>query len=155
MRSGNRLTSCQDDRAELVLYDEGCAICTAFAEAVQRRGLRVAPIGSPEGEQWLRDLSWRERYQAFHAIDACGRRRSGGAAVPLVASALPAGRVAARVARALPTLTELGYRAVARSRGRLSWVIRPTGGHAPHGSPSSPTSSPARGRDRRIPPPMG
>jgi predicted DCC family thiol-disulfide oxidoreductase YuxK len=110
-------------RAELVLYDEDCGICAAFARALEKRGVRVAPIGSPAGDTWLRDLSRPARYAAFHVIDGRGRRRSGGAAVPLVLPALPGGEVGARLARALPRLTELAYVAVARSRRHLSAAL--------------------------------
>ncbi len=144
-----------EDRAELVLYDEDCGICAAFARALERRGLRVAPIGSPVGGTWLRDLSPPARYAAFHAIDGRGRRRSGGAAVPLVLRALPGGRVSARLARALPRLTELAYLAVARSRRPLSAALGPSACAAPRDPSGSVTSSPARGRARRILPPTG
>ncbi|HET9287332.1 MAG TPA: DCC1-like thiol-disulfide oxidoreductase family protein [Gaiella sp.] len=121
-----------EDRAELVLYDEDCGICAAFARALARRGLRVAPIGSPIGDTWLRDLSLPARYEAFHAIDGRGRRRSAGAAVPPVLRVLPAGEVSARLARALPRLTALAYVAVARSRRQLSAALALSACAAPH-----------------------
>jgi predicted DCC family thiol-disulfide oxidoreductase YuxK len=144
-----------EDRAELVLYDQDCGICAAFARALEMRGLRIAPIGSPAGDTWLRDLSPPDRYAAFHAIDRRGRRRSGAAAVPLVLRVLPGGRVSARLARALPRLTELAYVAVARSRRRLSAALGLSACATPGDTSGSVTSSPARGRARRIPPPTG
>jgi predicted DCC family thiol-disulfide oxidoreductase YuxK len=108
----------------LVLYDEGCRFCTTMAEALAARGVRVAAIGSPVGETWLRDLDREARYAAFHAVDAVGRRRSGGAAVPLVLDALPGGAPLATLARGAPCLTDLGYALVARNRSALSRVVR-------------------------------
>ena len=108
----------------LVLYDEGCRFCTAAADALAVRGLRVAPIGSPLGATWLRDLDREARYAAFHAVDAAGRRRSGGAAVPVVLDALPGGRPLAALARAAPRLTDAGYALVARHRNVLSRLVR-------------------------------
>ncbi|HKY25802.1 MAG TPA: DCC1-like thiol-disulfide oxidoreductase family protein [Gaiella sp.] len=105
--------------ATLVLYDEGCGLCTTFASRLAAHDVAVAPIGSPAGDHWLRDLGAHERYAAFHAIDAAGRRRSGGAAVPLVLEAR-GHHTAARFARALPRSTDAVYRLVARRRGALS-----------------------------------
>ena len=106
-----------------MLYDEGCRFCTAVAGALAARGLAVAAIGSPAGNTWLRDLDHGDRYAAFHAIDGAGRRRSGGAAVPLVLEALPGGRLPAALARGTPGATHLGYALVARNRGALSRVV--------------------------------
>ena len=107
-----------------MLYDEGCRFCTAVAEALAARGLVVAAIGSPAGDTWLRDLAHHDRYAAFHAVDGAGRRRSGGAAVPLVLDALPGGRLAAALARRTPRATHLGYVLVARHRRTLSFLSR-------------------------------
>src|SRR5215510_11577616 len=106
-------------RATLVLFDEGCGICTRFANHLAASGVAVAPIGSRAGDHWLRDLSDADRYRAFHAIDEHGRRRTGPAAVPLV---LAAGGhpVVARFARSAPRLTAAAYTVVARRRGLLS-----------------------------------
>ena len=106
----------------LVLYDEDCGICAALAERLMTRQIDVAPIGSSLGRHWLRDLSPTDRYAAFHAVDADGRRRSGGDAVPLVIDAL-GGRAVARLARAIPGVTDAAYRAVARRRGTLSRLV--------------------------------
>ena len=106
-----------------MLYDEGCRFCTAVAAALAARGLAVAAIGSPAGDTWLRDLAHRDRYAAVHAVDGAGRRRSGGAAVPLVLEALPGGRLPAALARRTPRATHLGYGLVARNRGALSRIV--------------------------------
>ena len=107
-----------------MLYDEGCRFCAAAADVLAARGLRVAPIGSPLGETWLRDLDRGARYAAFHAVDAEGRRCSGGAAVPVVLDALPRGGAFAALARAAPGVTDAGYALVARNRSVLSRLVR-------------------------------
>jgi predicted DCC family thiol-disulfide oxidoreductase YuxK len=108
--------------AALVLYDEDCGICLAFAAALARRGIGVAAIGSPSAAIWLRDLPPRQRSATFHAVDEHGRRRSGGEAVPLVLRALGHG-MAASVAAAVPDVTDAGYRTLARSRRALSVAL--------------------------------
>jgi predicted DCC family thiol-disulfide oxidoreductase YuxK len=108
--------------ATLVLYDEDCGLCRSFASRLAAHGIAVAPIGSPAGNHWLRDLGAHERYAAFHAIDAAGRRRSGGAAVPLVLEAR-GHHASARLARALPRSTDAVYRLVARHRRALSRLV--------------------------------
>jgi predicted DCC family thiol-disulfide oxidoreductase YuxK len=105
--------------ATLVLYDADCGICTSFAAWLAARGVAVAPIGSADGERWLRDLSWSARNASFHAIDAQGRRSSGGEAVAPVLGALGARRTATLV-RAMPRATEIVYGLVARNRRLLS-----------------------------------
>ena len=109
-----------------VLYDEGCGFCTAVAGWLERfgRGITVAPIGSPTGERLLADLAPNERYAAVHVVDASGRRRSGGAAVPPVLARLPGGSLPAWLAAAVPGVTGRGYALVARHRGTLSRVLR-------------------------------
>lgn len=109
-----------------VLYDEGCGLCTAVARRLERfgRDVDVAPIGSPTGERLLADLPPEERYAAVHVVDAAGRRRTGGAAVPPVLARLPGGKLPGRAAAALPGLTARGYELVARHRGTLSRLLR-------------------------------
>jgi predicted DCC family thiol-disulfide oxidoreductase YuxK len=111
-----------------VLYDEGCGLCSRLAAMLARRpGLRAAAIGSPEGALLLRDLAPRQRYDAVHVVDACGRRRTGGAALPIVFRALPGGRFPAAALAAHPAVTEHGYRLVARNRAAASRALRALG----------------------------
>lgn len=106
-----------------MLYDEACDACTALAAWIARRGVRVAPIGSDEGGLWLRDLAPAARYAAVHVIDAEGRRHTGGAAVPVVLSALPGVRPLALVARRFPRVTDTAYRALARRRSAVARLL--------------------------------
>ena len=111
-----------------MLYDEGCRFCTAVAGALAARGLAVAAIGSPAGDTWLRDLDHRDRYAAFHAIDGAGRRRSGGAAVPLVLEPCPVAgypRPATDAVRRLRVVTQRALSAaVAGRRSRTRPLTR-------------------------------
>lgn len=108
-----------------MLYDEGCRFCTELAARLARRaGLRAAAIGSDEGALLLRDLTEAERYDAVHVVDADGRRRTGGAALPPILRRLHGGVVPAAVLAALPGPTERAYRLVARHRGRISDAAR-------------------------------
>lgn len=108
-----------------VLYDEGCGFCTDLAAWLARRpGLRVASIGSAEGVVLLRDLTPAQRYDAVHVVDADGRRRTGGAALPPVLRLLPYGGVPSGILAALPGATERAYRLVARQRGLVSRTAR-------------------------------
>jgi predicted DCC family thiol-disulfide oxidoreductase YuxK len=108
--------------AELtVLYDEGCGFCTRLAAWLERRdGIDAAAIGSETGARLLRDLPPVERYAELHVVDAIGRRRSGGAALPLLARQLRAGRAAARLLAAFPRPTAWSYGVVARHRALVS-----------------------------------
>jgi predicted DCC family thiol-disulfide oxidoreductase YuxK len=108
--------------AALVLYDEDCGICVAFAVALAKRGIDVAALDSPGAAIWLRDLPSRARASTFHAVDEQGRRRSGGDAVPLVLRAL-GHDAAASVAARVPRVTDASYRALARSRRALSVAL--------------------------------
>ena len=110
--------------AELtVLYDEQCAFCRRLAVSLGRLdGIDVAAIGSERGAELLRDLSPRERYAELHVVDALGRRRSGGAALPVLACRLRGGRVLARLLAAFPRATTRGYGLVARHRALVSYL---------------------------------
>jgi predicted DCC family thiol-disulfide oxidoreductase YuxK len=111
--------------AELtVLYDEGCGFCTRLASWLARRpGNEAEPIGSETGSLLLRDLTPRERYAAVHVVDPRGRRRSGGAALPLLLRTLPGGSLPAAAATAFPALTERAYDLVARNRLLVSKLV--------------------------------
>jgi predicted DCC family thiol-disulfide oxidoreductase YuxK len=108
--------------AELtVLYDEGCGFCSGVAARLrQLEGVEAAAIGSATGAFLLRDLDAGERYAEFHVVDRFGRRRSGGAALPVLALRLWGGGAAARVLAAFPGLTSRGYGLAARHRALLA-----------------------------------
>jgi predicted DCC family thiol-disulfide oxidoreductase YuxK len=107
-----------------VLYDESCPFCTGVALWLARRvAIEAAPIGSETGDRLLRDLGRTERYASVHVVDALGRRRSAGAALPPLLRQLPRCAPAAAVCEALPGATERAYRLVSRHRGLASGMV--------------------------------
>jgi predicted DCC family thiol-disulfide oxidoreductase YuxK len=106
--------------AVTVLYDRDCGFCrwsVGKLLAWDRDGrLRPVAIQSEEGERLLADLTPDERLASAHAIDAAGRRTSGGDALAAVAEALPGGRPLAALARRAPGLARTGYDAIAARR---------------------------------------
>jgi predicted DCC family thiol-disulfide oxidoreductase YuxK len=108
-----------------VLYDEGCGFCTRMALRIARPArVDVAPIGSPKGSVFLRDLPPAERYAAFHVVNGSGRRFTGGAALGPLARSYPGGAALAVAFDAFPRLTERAYGLLARNRGLVSMVLR-------------------------------
>jgi predicted DCC family thiol-disulfide oxidoreductase YuxK len=107
-------------RAELVLYDGDCGLCSRLAASLAERGIRVAPIRSAVGDVELRDLARAQRDATVHVVDGDGRRRSGADALAPVLRSLPRLAWAAPVVEAVPLPFRIGYALVARHRGRLS-----------------------------------
>jgi predicted DCC family thiol-disulfide oxidoreductase YuxK len=112
--------------AVTVLYDHDCGFCRwsiGRLLAWDRAGrLRPLAIQSGEGQRLLADLTPAQRLATAHAVDAAGRRTSGGDAMAPIAAVLLAGAPLAALARRAPSLARAGYRAVAGRRsvfGRL------------------------------------
>jgi predicted DCC family thiol-disulfide oxidoreductase YuxK len=112
--------------AVTVLYDHDCGFCRwtiGRLLAWDRAGrLRPLAIQSPEGQRLLADLTPEQRLASAHAVEAGGRRTSGGDALGPVAAVLPGGAPLVTLARRAPGLARAGYRAVAGRRslfGRL------------------------------------
>jgi predicted DCC family thiol-disulfide oxidoreductase YuxK len=78
--------------------------------------LRPLAIQSAEGRLLLGDLTPEQRLATAHAVDAAGRRTSGGDALAPVAAVLPGGAPLAALARRAPAFARAGYRAVAGRR---------------------------------------
>jgi predicted DCC family thiol-disulfide oxidoreductase YuxK len=111
----------------VVLYDADCNFCATVAAALaswdHARRVRFATIQGPLGEEHLADLPPAERLQSFHFVDGQGTRHSGGAALPALFQALPAGAPLAAGLRLVPGPTDLGYRWVADHRVGISrWL---------------------------------
>ena len=106
--------------AVTVLYDQDCGFCrwtVGRLLAWDRAGrLRPLTIQSPEGQRLLADLTAEQRLASAHAVDAAGRRTSGGDALAPVAAVLLGGAPLAALARRAPGLARAGYRAVAGRR---------------------------------------
>ena len=111
----------EPDPRVLVLYDEDCGFCRwALARLLRwdRRALiAVAPIQSAAGRRLLEDLPPERRASSWHAVDLCGVRAGGGAALPMTLRHLPGGRPLARAAARWPGAAERAYRLVADRRG--------------------------------------
>jgi predicted DCC family thiol-disulfide oxidoreductase YuxK len=85
--------------------------------------LRPLAIQSAEGQALLGDLTPEQRLATAHAVDAAGRRTSGGDALAPVAAVLPGGAPLAALARRAPPLARAGYRAVAGRRSVLGRLV--------------------------------
>ena len=132
------------DRRWAVLYDADCGFCTWLLSVLLRwdRSGRLRPIAlqRSEADDLLRKLAPAERMASWHLISPTGERRSGGAAMPPLLRALPAGRLPAAGCERFPGLTERGYRWVAEHRSQLSnGCLR-----APCGAPGSASTSESR-----------
>jgi predicted DCC family thiol-disulfide oxidoreductase YuxK len=105
-----------------MFYDGDCRLCTLTARLVLAADtgnrVRSATLDSPEADRYLRRLSKKEQYGAFHLYRE-GRVLSGADAIPplleLLAPLSPAGRWLGRSERAR-SLTERLYEGVARRR---------------------------------------
>ncbi len=116
-----------DQDRPLVLYDSDCGFCKWLLSLLLSwdRGGRLRPVAlqSAEAEALLDGLSPAERMQSWHLIEPGGTLRSGGEALPVLLSELPAGRLPASAFARFPGLTDRGYRWVAEHRSGLSrWV---------------------------------
>jgi predicted DCC family thiol-disulfide oxidoreductase YuxK len=113
--------------AVTVLYDHDCGFCRwsiGRLLAWDRPGrLRPLAIQSAEGQGLLADLTPEQRLATAHAVDAAGRRTSGGDAMAPIAAVLPGGAALAALARRAPALARAGYRAVAGRRSFLGTLI--------------------------------
>jgi predicted DCC family thiol-disulfide oxidoreductase YuxK len=113
--------------AVTVLFDRDCGFCrwsVAKLLAWDRAGrLRPVAIQSEEGQRLLADLSPQQRLASAHAIDAAGRRTSGGDAFGTVAGVLPGAAPLAALGRRAPGLVRMGYDAIAASRPLLGKLV--------------------------------
>ena len=112
--------------AVTVLYDHDCGFCRwsiGRLLAWDRAGrLRPLAIQSAEGQRLLADLTPEQRLATAHAVDAAGRRTSGGDAMAPIAAVLFGGAPLAAFGRRVFALARAAYRAVAGRRsifGRL------------------------------------
>jgi predicted DCC family thiol-disulfide oxidoreductase YuxK len=111
----------------VVLYDADCGFCKWLLSGLLRwdRAALLYPIAlqRPEADALLQELTPADRMASWHLISPTGERRSGGAALPALLRALPAGRLPAAVVARFPRLTDRAYRWVADHRSELSkWV---------------------------------
>jgi predicted DCC family thiol-disulfide oxidoreductase YuxK len=132
----------------IVIYDEDCGFCRVSLALLlswdRRRALRPLPLGTPEADRLLADLTEDERNGSWHVIVDDGTRTAAGAALAPALSLLPGGRAPAALFARFPSTTERGYRWVADHRGPLGrfvpararrWADRVI---AAHGGPTPP-----------------
>jgi predicted DCC family thiol-disulfide oxidoreductase YuxK len=113
--------------AVTVLFDRDCGFCRWSVGALlawDRAGrLRPVAIQSEEGQRLLAGLPSERRLESAHAIDADGRRASGGDAIAPIAAVLRGGTPVAVLARRAPALARLGYGAVAGRRALFGKLV--------------------------------
>ena len=121
-----------------VIFDNDCGFCRwslALLLSLDREGLRPLPLGTPEADYLLHDLTPAERDASWHVVidppgpdqlsfDAAPVRFSAGAAVAPALRLLPRGRRLAWLVAHVPGPTERGYRWVAEHRGLLGHLVR-------------------------------
>jgi predicted DCC family thiol-disulfide oxidoreductase YuxK len=114
-------------KRSVVLYDADCGFCKWLLSALLRwdRAARLYPIAlqRSEADELLEELTPAERIASWHLISPTGERRSGGAALPPLLRALPAGGLPAAGFARFPRLTDRGYRWVAEHRSQLSKLV--------------------------------
>ena len=113
--------------AVTVLFDLDCGFCRwSVAKLLawdRHRRLRPVAIQSQEGERLLADIPADQRLASAHAVDAGGRRSSGGDALAPIADVLPGGRPLAALARRAPGLARRGYDAIAARRPLFGGLV--------------------------------
>ena len=131
-----------------MIYDEDCGFCRVSLALLltwdRRRALRPLPLGTPEADRLLADLTAEERNASWHLVAEDAPRTSAGAALAPSLSLLPGGRAPAALFARFPTISERGYRWVADHRRPLGrflpararrWADRVI---AAHGGPTRP-----------------
>ncbi len=108
-----------------VAYDEDCGACRWFADNLRKldrsHNLNFVPI--QRADRQLLPVPKEERLNAMHAITSDGRVYTGGAAVPVIARELPAGRILSAATDLSPALTDRVYRAAAARRTTIGrWL---------------------------------
>ncbi len=111
----------------IVIYDSDCGFCKwclALLLSWDRQGaLHPLPLGTPEADRLLADLTGDERDASWHLVDAKGARTSAGAALAPALRVLPGGRIPASLIACFPQATERAYRWVADHRGLLGRFV--------------------------------
>ena len=108
-----------------VAYDEDCGACRWTADRLRRWDVagHLAFVSIQRADDLLQSVPAARRLDAMHAITAAGRVFTGGAAIPVIARELPAGRPVAALAALWPAATDRVYRAVASRRTTIGrWL---------------------------------
>jgi predicted DCC family thiol-disulfide oxidoreductase YuxK len=115
------------DPKAIVIYDPDCGFCRVSLALLlswdRAAALHPLPLGTPEADRLLADLSEDERNASWHLVLDDGTRTSVGAAFAPALRLLPGGRVPAALFARFPRATERGYRWVADHRGALGRFV--------------------------------
>lgn len=114
-----------------VIYDPDCGFCRVSLAVLLSCDrvpwvLRPLPLGSPEADRLLSDLSVDERNASWHLVLDEGphaTRFSAGAALAPALNLLPGGRLPAALFARFPQASERGYRWVVDHRGVLGRFV--------------------------------
>jgi predicted DCC family thiol-disulfide oxidoreductase YuxK len=110
-----------------VIYDDDCGFCRWSLGQIlaldRQERLRPLPLGTPEADRLLADLSPDERAGSWHLVAPDGTRWSAGSAAPHLFRLLSGGRLPAAVFAAAPAVTDRVYRWVADHRSSLSRFV--------------------------------
>lgn len=108
-----------------LVYDGGCGPCSAFKALVAfldpGRRLRFVPLADAERAGMLSTIRADLRWRSFHLVSSDGAATSGARALPLLASFLPAGRVASKALSSCPPLNSaaaFGFSVLSRMHDR-------------------------------------
>lgn len=87
------------------------------------RRLAPLPLGTPEADALLSDLTPEQRNASWHLVAPNGERESAGQAAPALFELLRGGRLPARALSAVQPATNAAYRWVATHRTGLSRFV--------------------------------
>lgn len=111
----------------VLLYDADCGFCRWSIDKILARDrdgrVRVVPLQSPESDTLLRGMDEATKMASWHLVMPDGTIYSAGAAFSPLMKLLPGGRKFAAAAGAMPPLTGIAYRLVARNRTRLGKML--------------------------------
>ena len=110
-----------------VVYDGDCGMCRTLLAPLLRadhdRRLQPLPLGTPDADRLLADLTVEQRNRSWHLVDPVGHRTSAGPAAAPLLRLLPHGAPVARVLEAFPGPTARAYWFVAEHRDRIGPLI--------------------------------
>jgi predicted DCC family thiol-disulfide oxidoreductase YuxK len=110
-----------------VIYDGDCGLCKWLLAGLLRfdpdRRLRPLPLGTPEADELLSDLTPEQRNASWHLVAPDGERESAGQAAPALFELLHRGRPVAKGLSAVQPLTNRAYEWVATHRVGLSRFV--------------------------------
>jgi len=111
----------------VLLYDADCGFCRWSLDKFLSRDrdgrIRAVPLQSPEADVLLKGMDVKTKMASWHLVKPDGTVYSAGAAVAPLLRLLPRGRGLAAVAGAMPPVTGVAYRFVARNRTKLGKLI--------------------------------